>query len=924
MGGRGSPGGRGAMRRRVGAVVLLVAGAAGPLTVTAAPSAATSARSASAATEVASPSPVVLDQGSAHSCAIVGSGQVKCWGYNQSGQLGLGNVSARGDGPDEMGRHLPAVALGTGRSATSLAVGDEHTCAVLDDGSVKCWGFNSAGQLGIGTFLNRGDIPNQMGDNLPVAALGTGRTAIAVTAGFRYSCALLDNGQVKCWGYNNEGQLGQGDTTYRGDNPGEMGDSLLPIPLGTGRTATAVSGGANHVCAVLDNGQVKCWGYNAHGQLGVGDTAARGDNPGEMGDNLPAVALGNGRTATAVSAGFGHTCALLDNGAVKCWGFNGDGRLGLGGTNNRGDGAGEMGDNLPSLDLGTGRTATAVDAGDGHICALLDNGSVKCWGVNASGQLGLGDTTTRGTSLAQMGDNLPAVSFGSGQPATMISAGSSTCARLDDGTFRCWGLNHRGQLGLGDTVDRGDGPGEMGASLPPTRVVPTRSITIVLDTGTDTSQDFAFTGCSGPTACGDFSLDRDDDPTLPSSTSMSLLAVGSYTVTAAAVPQWAVTAISCDSGGTVDLPARKVTILLGSDDDITCTFSVRTASITIVQDTVPDLAQDLSFTGCMGQGCSTFALDDDGDPTLPRSVSGVGLAPGTYTITQASLGANWPLLGVTCNVPETVDLANRRVTIALAAGENVTCTFQTKPTLIRIVQDTTPDNAQDFAFTGCNAQAGCSPFTLDDDSDATTPGTLTAPGLDPGTYTVTQAAVPKWALTGITCDAGGTGDVANARATIALTAGQQVTCTFQDAARPVNDALRSATNVIFVGHGGISGVPGTTRYATKEPGEPEHAARPGGESVWFRFQSEINGPVRFSTCSPSTTFDTAIAVYTGPEPASMASLTPVGGNDDALCWPRAGSSTVTVNLNQGPIYWIAVDNVGSTPAGEFSLYWQNP
>ena len=161
----------------------------------------------------------------------------------------------------------------------------------------------------------------------------------------------------------------------------------------------------------MDDNSVKCWGRNSYGQLGLGDRNDRGDGANEMGDNLPAVSLGTGRTAKAISAGGHHTCALLDDNSVKCWGGNSY-QLGLGDQNNRGDGANEMGDNLPAVNLGTGRTAKAIGVGFDHTCALLDDNSVKCWGGNSYGQLGLGDQNNRGDGANEMGDNLPAVNLG--------------------------------------------------------------------------------------------------------------------------------------------------------------------------------------------------------------------------------------------------------------------------------------------------------------------------------------------------------------------------------------------------------------------------------------------------------------------------------------------------------------------------------
>ena len=163
---------------------------------------------------------------------------------------------------------------------------------------------------------------------------------------------------------------------------------LVAAVISTCATCASAAFGAHHVtagsgswhtCAILDNNSVKCWGWNSKGQLGLGDTADRGDAANEMGDNLTAVALGNGRTAKHVTAGAWHTRALLDDDSVKCWGYNGfQGRLGLGDTAHRGDHANEMGDNLTAVDLGTNRTAKQITAANSYTCALLDDDSVKC------------------------------------------------------------------------------------------------------------------------------------------------------------------------------------------------------------------------------------------------------------------------------------------------------------------------------------------------------------------------------------------------------------------------------------------------------------------------------------------------------------------------------------------------------------------
>ena len=190
-----------------------------------------------------------------------------------------------------------------------------------------------------------------------------------------------------------------------------------------------------------------------------------------MGDNLSTVDLGSGRTAVDIATGVGFTCALLDTGAVKCWGNNDNGQLGIGNTTQMGDHTGEMGDNLSTVDLGTGRTAVAVAAGYHHACAILDNGSVKCWGLN--GQLGnsailppIEQETTPATwaRLCPFGHRW----HKGAQPSTLMLDSAHTCVVFDNGSVKCWGSNNhgQGQLGLGHEFEHGDNTGEMGGVRP--------------------------------------------------------------------------------------------------------------------------------------------------------------------------------------------------------------------------------------------------------------------------------------------------------------------------------------------------------------------------------------------------------------------------------------------------------------------------
>lgn len=404
------------------------------------------------------------------SCVLRADGTLKCWGKNSLGQLGLGDLQHRGDKPGQMGLSLPALAFGTGARVRSFGLGLEHACAILDDGRVKCWGSNYAGQLGVGDLLGRGPLPNQMGDALPAVNLGTGRTAKVVVAGTGHSCAILDNNTVKCWGQNAVGQLGLGDARDRGGAAADLGDALLAVDLGSGRTAKAIAAGEAHTCAILDDDSLKCWGLGNNGRLGRsdGDTATRGDGAGEMGDALLAIDLGTGRHAVAVGAGKEHTCAVLDNGTLKCWGKGTSGQLGQGNGSEIGNQNNEMGDKLPPVDLGAGRTVKRLATGWEHNCAILDDNLLRCFGDNGQGQLGPTTSSPWGNQANEMGANLPVVMLGAGRTVMMVTAGEEhTCALLDDGRVKCWGKNDLGQLGQGDTKPRGKNAGEMGDALLP-------------------------------------------------------------------------------------------------------------------------------------------------------------------------------------------------------------------------------------------------------------------------------------------------------------------------------------------------------------------------------------------------------------------------------------------------------------------------
>lgn len=389
--------------------------------------------------------------GGFHSCALMEDDSTRCWG---AGLSSLGYPGHQGHvGDDEAPAEVGPIDLGAGRRVLSLGAGLSHSCAALDDGSVRCWGQDEDGKLGNSTA-------SEQGDPATAPPVDLGAAAVSVDAGWDHSCAVLVGGSLRCWGRSRSGDLGLGNTDTIGDD--EAVASVPPIDLGAGRTVTAVAVGLAHTCAVLDDGSVRCWGDGAGGQHGLGTAEDIGDD--ETPASVPPVDLGPGRTAVAVAAGYLHTCAMLDDGSVRCWGVGQDGLLGDG----VGGGDGVIGDDetpasLPPVDLGPGRTAVAIGAGGWHTCAVLDDGSLRCWGLNDKGQLGYGTTATIGDD-ERPGSRGP-VELGAGRTAVAVDGGQHhTCAVLDDGSVRCWGQGASGILGYGNLDDIGDDetPGSVG------------------------------------------------------------------------------------------------------------------------------------------------------------------------------------------------------------------------------------------------------------------------------------------------------------------------------------------------------------------------------------------------------------------------------------------------------------------------------
>jgi alpha-tubulin suppressor-like RCC1 family protein len=268
-----------------------------------------------------------ITAGAFHTCALLQSGAVRCWGDGTHGKLGYGNVRDVGD--DEHPRSAGDVP--TGGAATWVAAGDEHSCAVLVGGSVRCWGLGASGRLGYGETDNVGD------DETPEAVeqVDLGASARQVVAGALHSCARLEDGAVRCWGASTAGRLGYFFVGAVGDD--EAPASVAVVDIGASTVVDLATSSA-HTCALLSvpGGEVRCWGAGGSGRLGYGNTDTVGDNetPGSVGP------VDVGGAVAKVSAGAFHTCVLLTSGGVRCWGAGDSGRLGYGNTNNVGDGEG--------------------------------------------------------------------------------------------------------------------------------------------------------------------------------------------------------------------------------------------------------------------------------------------------------------------------------------------------------------------------------------------------------------------------------------------------------------------------------------------------------------------------------------------------------------------------------------------------------
>ena len=349
------------------------------------------------------PPPAMITTAYSHSCAVTSSGGVKCWGFDDQGQLGNGATTGY--------QYTPTDVVGI-TDAVAVSASYYHTCALLSTGGVKCWGMDNVGQLGNGATAGTQYAPTDV----------VGLTdAVAITAAHSHTCAVTRSGSVKCWGYDAEGQLGNGsETTTFQESPVTV----------TGITdAVDIAAAQYQTCTVTRSGKVKCWGGDSQGQLGNGDTTTT--------TQYSPVEVTGVTDAIAVTAGFYNTCIITRTGGVKCWGLDDQGQIGNGATT--------TGYQYAPVDVPGVTDVVDITSAITHTCAVTRSGTTKCWGLDDQGQLGNGSATT--------GYQFSPVDVPGAADAVAISAAQyNTCVVTSSGSVKCWGLDNVGQLGNGSTT----------------------------------------------------------------------------------------------------------------------------------------------------------------------------------------------------------------------------------------------------------------------------------------------------------------------------------------------------------------------------------------------------------------------------------------------------------------------------------------
>ncbi|MBF0286971.1 MAG: hypothetical protein HQM14_04065 [SAR324 cluster bacterium] len=335
--------------------------------------------------------------GREHTCAVLEGRNLLCWGKGNQGQIGNGSTEDI---------RTPVAVPGI-NNAAQVSLGEDHSCVLLNNGSLKCWGRGSEGQLGNGST-------NSITTPVDVSGIAN---ATHIALGWKHSCAIISGGTVRCWGEGSYGKLGNGSTSNQSN----------PVIVSGLSNVTQLSLGFDHSCALIGNGSVQCWGRGNWGQLGGSDFTDR---------HTPSTVLGVSNISQ-IAVGGPHTCALSSSGSIKCWGNNHYGELG--------NGEFHLATRVAASVSGISN-AIQIDVGEFHSCALLNNGTMKCWGLGRDGQLG--------NRISVETQATPVVATDISNVVQIIAGGAYTCALLQNRDIMGWGWAYSGQLGILDSSTR--------------------------------------------------------------------------------------------------------------------------------------------------------------------------------------------------------------------------------------------------------------------------------------------------------------------------------------------------------------------------------------------------------------------------------------------------------------------------------------
>lgn len=356
-----------------------------------------------------------------HTCGIATDRRTYCWGRPSAGRLGIGPLGATQEHPQPS----PAPVQGN-REFVLVTAGVLHSCALNEFGTPSCWGSNIFGNLGNG---DEEGLDRNVPGSVSVGPLSS------LVSGYHHNCGLRSaDGGAECWGSNYHGQVGNG---------GEPSEVRTPVSVSGDLTFSSLAAGGVHTCGADEQGTAHCWGWNGYGQLGIGDTEGLDD------ERLTPQEVIGGLSFVSLALGDYHSCGVRADGTAYCWGGDGFGQLGSGGTTPdlcRDAQGGESPCSLSPQEVSGGLSFERLAGGGWHTCGIVEGGAVYCWGLNDRGQLGIG---VRSEPVLEPRRIVSELTF-----ASLAAGFGHTCGITTEDTAYCWGQNNYGQLGDGTLVDR--------------------------------------------------------------------------------------------------------------------------------------------------------------------------------------------------------------------------------------------------------------------------------------------------------------------------------------------------------------------------------------------------------------------------------------------------------------------------------------